>query len=80
MTNFIQKITNWMLEKEEELAKSCSVPMQEIEYQINKVEAQKEKLQSEYESTMAELNEVLDRLNKIKNIEVLRCQEEKKES
>ena len=75
---FVQKITDWLLEKEEEAAKSCAVPMQEIEYQIAKAQAEKEKLQKRYDEAMAELNHVLERLEKIKNIETLRCQTKEK--
>lgn len=70
----VHTITEWLLKKEEEMAKSCAVPMEEIEYQIAKVEAQKEKIQKEYDEAMAELNSVAERLEKIKNIETLRCQ------
>jgi uncharacterized protein (DUF39 family) len=70
----VHKITEWLLEKEEEMAKSCAVPMQEIEYQIAKVEAEKEKIQKKYDEAMQELNLVSERLEKIKNIETLRCQ------
>ncbi|HFB53779.1 MAG TPA: hypothetical protein ENJ67_03520 [Sulfurimonas autotrophica] len=76
--SFVQKITDWLLEKEEEAAKSCTVPMQEIEYQIAKAQAEKEKLQKRYDEAMAELNHVLERLEKIKNIETLRCQTKEK--
>jgi len=72
---FVHKLTEWLLEKEEAMAKSCAVPMEEIEYQIAKVQAQKEKIQKEYDEAMAELNSVAERLEKIKNIETLRCQE-----
>ena len=75
---FVQKITDWLLEKEEEAAKSCAVPMQEIEYQIAKAQAEKEKLQKRYDEAMTELNHVLERLEKIKNIETLRCQTKEK--
>ena len=78
--SFIKKITEWLLEKEEEMAKKCAVPMEEIEYQIAKVKAQKEKITKEYEEAIAELDSVLERLEKIKNIETLRCQNEQKES
>ena len=72
--SLVHKLTEWLLEKEEEMAKSCAVPMEEIEYQLAKVKAQKEKIQKEYEKAMAELNHVEERLEKIKNIETLRCQ------
>jgi len=74
----VHKITEWLLEKEEDMAKSCAIPMEEIEYQIAKVEAQKAKIQKEYDEAMAELNEVAKRLEKIKSIETLRCQEKEK--
>jgi hypothetical protein len=75
---FVHKITQWLLEKEENLAKSCAVPIEEIEYQIAKVEAQKQKIQKEYDEAMAELESVAQRLQKIKNIETLRCQNKDK--
>jgi tRNA A-37 threonylcarbamoyl transferase component Bud32 len=72
--SIVKKITEWLLEKEEQMAKSCAVPMEEIEYQIQKVKSQKEKIQKEYEEAMSELDSVLERLEKIKSIETLRCQ------
>ncbi len=78
--SFVKKLTEWLLEKEEEMAKKCAVPMEEIEYQIAKVKAQKEKITKEYEEAISELDSVLERLEKIKNIETLRCQNEQKES
>jgi hypothetical protein len=77
MQSFIKKITDWMIEKEEELAKKCAIPMEEIEYQLAKVQTQKQKIQQEYDEAMKNLNEVEQKLQKIKNIEVLRCQEKK---
>jgi len=74
----VKKITDWLLEKEEEAAKSCAVPMQEIEFQIAKAEAEKEKLQKRYDEAISELDHVLERLHKIKSIETLRCQNETK--
>jgi hypothetical protein len=71
---FISKVTEWLLEKEEEMARSCSVPMQEIEYQLAKIATEKEKIQKKYDEAMQELNLVEERLEKIKNIETLRCQ------
>jgi DNA repair ATPase RecN len=73
--SIVKKITEWLLEKEEQMAKSCAVPMEEIEYQLAKVQTQKQKIQKEYEEAMQELNHVQERLEKIKNIETLRCQD-----
>jgi len=69
----VKKITDWMLEKEMEMAKNCSIPMKEIEYQIEKIAHEKQKIQQKYDEAMSELNDVTEKLEKIKNIEILRC-------
>jgi len=73
MQNFLKTMTEWMLSKEEEMAKSCAVPTTEIEHQIEKIEKQKEKLQQQYNEAISTLNEFEIRLQKIKNSELLRC-------
>ncbi len=79
MNHFLKSIIDWMMEKEEDMAKKCAIPMKEIEYQIEKVEAQKAKIQKEYDEAMTELNDVLAKLEKIKNTELLRCQTDNKQ-
>lgn len=74
----IEKITKWLLEKEEELARECAVPKEEVEYQIAKVELEKEKLKKEYEEKMKMLNDILERLKKIENIETVKCKTKEK--
>ena len=74
MQNFIKKVTDWILDKEEAMAKSCAIPMEEIDAQLHQVLKQKAKLQEKYNESMANLNEVEAKLEKIKNIEQLRCQ------
>ena len=69
----VQQITNWLLEKEEDLAKNCAVPKEEVEYQIAKVLDQKEKLTKKYQEEMKVLDEILERLRKIESIETLKC-------
>ncbi len=73
MNSFIKSVIDWMMQKEEELAKECAIPLSEIEQQIQKVQEEKEKLQEQHEQRMAELDDILKRLEKIKNAEVLRC-------
>ena len=75
MNTFIKKIIDWTMEKEEEMAKKCAIPMQEVEHQITKVKEEKKNIQKKYDDAMKELNHVLDKLEKIKNIEVLRCEQ-----
>lgn len=71
--SFAKKITDWMLEKEVEMAKNCSIPMKEIEYQIDKITHEKQKIQQKYDEAMVELDDVAEKLEKIKSIEILRC-------
>ena len=74
MQSFLKKITEWVLDKEEAMAKSCEIPMEEIDYQLQKIQEQKESLQQRYDESMSTLNAVEARLQKIKNSEILRCQ------
>ena len=74
MNTFMSKIIDWTMQKEEEMAKKCAIPMEEVEHQITKVEEEKKKVQEKYDDAMQELNHVLERLEKIKSIEVLRCE------
>jgi len=72
--SLVKSIIDWMLEKESDMAKSCSIPIKEIEYQINKVEAEKQTIQKKYDEAMQELNDISQKLEKIKNTELLRCE------
>jgi len=69
MQGFMKKITDWMLDKEEEMAKKCAIPPKEIEYQLKKLEDQKAKIQKEYDEAMATLNEVEVKIKHIQEIE-----------
>ena len=71
--SLVKKITDWMLEKEMEMARNCSIPMQEVEYQIDKIAHEKQKIQDKYDEAMKELDDVAEKLEKIKNIEIFRC-------
>ncbi|WP_297430918.1 hypothetical protein [Sulfurimonas sp.] len=78
MNHFLKSIIDWMMDKEEAMAKQCAVPMKEIEYQIKKVQEEKTKVQAQYDDAMGELDDVLKRLDKIKNAEILRCENKEK--
>jgi tRNA A-37 threonylcarbamoyl transferase component Bud32 len=69
----MKSIIDWMLEKEEGMAKNCAIPMKEIESQITKVKEEKIKIEEKYNDAISELDDVLNRLEKIKNTEILRC-------
>lgn len=73
MNHFLKSIIDWMLDKEESMAKECAIPMKEIDAQITKVQKEKVKITEKYSDAMSELDDVLKRLEKIKNTEILRC-------
>ena len=69
----MKSIIDWMLEKEEGMAKKCAIPMKELDAQIAKVQEEKVKIQEKYDDAINELDDVLKRLEKMKNTEILRC-------
>ena len=73
MLEFLKKITEWVLQKEEEMAKECKIPIEDIEKQIAAVKEKKEKLQQECQKNIQELDRLLGRLETIKNIETIKC-------
>ncbi len=73
MLEFLKKITDWTLQKEEELAKNCKLPLDELEKQIQVVQDKKAKLELECKENIAELNKILGRLESMKNIEMTKC-------
>ncbi|SFV75303.1 hypothetical protein MNB_SM-3-31 [hydrothermal vent metagenome] len=74
MNTFVKKVIDWIMEKEEEMAKENAIPLQEVEYQIAKVKEEKQKLQKQYDDAIKELNHIEEKLEKIKNIEIIRSQ------
>jgi len=73
MNHFLKSVIDWMMEKEEEMAKECAIPLEEVERQIQKVQEQKESLELEHKQKISELDDILKRLEKIKSTELLRC-------
>ena len=73
MLDFIKKMTEWILQKEEEAAKNCKIPIEQIEKQIEIVKEKRAKLEEECQKNLAELDRILGRLESIKNIETIKC-------
>ncbi len=74
LKEFIQKITQWALEKEEEAAKQCAIPIEEIERQLKVLNEKKEELQKKCEEQLKELDALIERVEHIKVQEKLRCE------
>ncbi len=73
MLEFLKKMTEWVLQKEEEAAKNCKLPIEDIEKQIQVVQEKKKKLEEECQKNIEELNKLIGRLESIKNIELVKC-------
>ena len=73
MIEFMKKMADWILEKEEDAAKQCAIPTEEIQKQIDMVGKKREKLTSQYEDAIKELNHIEEKLQKMMRDEKLRC-------
>jgi len=73
MVEFMKKVTDWMLEKEEEAAKQCAIPTEEIQKQIDMVEKKRKKLTEQYQDAIKELDHVTEKLQQMIRDEELRC-------
>ncbi|WP_456458138.1 hypothetical protein [Nitratifractor sp.] len=69
-------MTEWMLNKEEEMAKNCAISIDEIDRQIEKVEEKRKSLEAECRDNLAELDKIITKLKWIKSEEIA-CQRER---
>jgi len=67
MNTFIEKIIDWLLDKEEKAASNGKIDIKEINHQITQVMDKREKYQQEVDKTLHELDNILVRLQRIKN-------------
>ena len=74
--SFIEKITEWALDKEEQLAKNCAISVCDIDEQIAKVKEKKQELQKKYEEEIKELEHLIEKLHFIR-AEALKCEDKK---
>ena len=72
LKEFIKKVSDWTLQKEEELANECAIPTATIEKQIDTLKKKK----VDIEHQLKELDEVITRLEKIKE-ESMKCEVKK---
>ncbi len=66
MVEFLKKVTDWVLQKEEEAANNCKIDVEDVQKQIDIVTAKRDKLKEECENNIAELEKILRRLEIIK--------------
>ncbi len=70
MMEFLKKMTEWVLDKEEAAAKECRIDLDDLQKQIQLILDKRQKLQKECEENLEELDHILDRLEKIKEKEL----------
>jgi len=70
MVEFLKKMTEWVLDKEEQAASNCRVDLKDVQKQIDLILEKRQKLQKECEENLKELDHILDRLEKIKEKEL----------
>jgi hypothetical protein len=73
MVDFIKKAMDWVLEKEDAVAKQCAVKPEDVEKQIKILEAKRAELKKKYEEEDAEFQHILSRLSVIK-ADASKCQ------
>ena len=79
LTEFLEKITEWALEKEELAAKKCEIPLSDIEKQLKILEDKKEELQKKCNEQLKILDNLISRIEHIKVQEALRCENKKED-
>ena len=75
MFEFLKSLTEWSLQKEEELARRCVISEDEIDKQIKRVEDKLKEIEEEYQRSKKELEEILVKLKWIK-VEAKKCSKE----
>jgi soluble cytochrome b562 len=66
MLDFLKKMSEWALKKEEEVAQKCLLKPEDIQKQIEKTQEKKEELEKRCKENLEELESLLQRLEKIK--------------
>ncbi len=66
MVEFLKKVTDWVLQKEEEAANNCKIDVEDVQKQIDIVTEKRDKLKEECEQNISELDRILRRLEVIK--------------
>ena len=79
-TEFLEKITNWVLDKEEKAAKNCQISTEDIDKQLKVLNEKKDELQKKCDEQLKIFNNLITRLERIKVEETLRCENKKKEN
>jgi hypothetical protein len=66
---FLKRATEWILDKEEEMANNCRIDINDIQKQITMITIKRDTLEKECKENLSELDHILKKLETIKNKE-----------
>jgi len=75
LNKYLAKIEEWLLKKEEEMAKNCQISVDDVDREIGKLLLKIKELKEQCNEQKAEFEYLLDKLHWIK-AEAIKCQEE----
>jgi len=73
MKEFLKKAAQWLLQREEELAKKCAINLEDLDRQIKTMEEKKEELERQCRENLDEMERIIVKLRWIKAEEMKRC-------
>ncbi len=65
MVDFVKKMADWVLKKEEEWAKNCELNQEDLQKQLDMMKNKKMTIEKECQDNINELQSIIDRLEKI---------------
>ena len=65
MVEFLKKMADWVLQKEEEWAKNCELNQEDLQKQLEMMKNKKITIEKECQENIKELQSIIDRLEKI---------------
>ena len=72
MVGFLKNAMDWVINKEDELAKKCGVKPEDVEKQIKALEEKRAELRKKFEDEDAEFAHILSRLSIVK-ADAIKC-------
>jgi hypothetical protein len=66
MMEFLKRATEWILDKEEEMANNCRIDINDIQKQITMITIKRDTLEKECKENLSELDHILKKLETIK--------------
>lgn len=66
MMDFLKKVMDWILEKEQDIANDCKIDPKDLDKQITYVEKRRDAIKAKYKDDLHEMEHILSKLHSIK--------------